>query len=229
MLMNNLDPEVTERPEEPVVDGDLRRAGEHTPPCAEEAGLVSNPRAVLQGLMSRLERDLRLCVKTLASFGDLTEGTAEHPRRESVFLVHGRNVGQRETVARFVERLGPEVVLLDEKAGESRTVIESFERHASEVGYAVALLTGDDVGGLRGTDVERQRSRARQNVIFELGFFIGSLGRGRVCLLYEDGVEIPSDSNGMLYVKLDDQGAWRLSLARELKTAGLEVDLNRAI
>ena len=72
------------------------------------------------------------------------------------------------------------------------------------------------------------QGRARQNVVFELGFFIGALGRSRVAVLYEDGVELPSDMNGILYTILDAQGAWRIGLGRELRAAGFAVDLNRA-
>jgi predicted nucleotide-binding protein len=65
-------------------------------------------------------------------------------------------------------------------------------------------------------------------VIFELRYFIGRLGRRRVCALYERGVEIPSDYSGILYTELDENGAWRLQLAKELKAADLPVDINLA-
>lgn len=76
---------------------------------------------------------------------------------------------------------------------------------------------------------EEQRPRARQNVVFELGYFIGRLGRNRVCALYREGVEIPSDYSGVLYIKLDEAGGWRLALAKEMKAAELPVDMNRAL
>jgi len=65
--------------------------------------------------------------------------------------------------------------------------------------------------------------------MLELGFFLGRLGRKRVCALYQEGVEIPSDYSGVLFVPLDARGAWRLGLARELKAAGLDIDLNKAV
>jgi predicted nucleotide-binding protein len=74
-----------------------------------------------------------------------------------------------------------------------------------------------------------QKLRARQNVILELGFFLGKLGRKRVCALYQHNVEIPSDYAGVLFVPIDSGGAWRLPLARELKAAGLDIDMNRAV
>jgi predicted nucleotide-binding protein len=93
----------------------------------------------------------------------------------------------------------------------------------------VILLTGDDRGGMWKASYEEQKPRARQNVILELGFFLGKLGRERVCALYQPGVEIPSDYSGVLFVSLDAGGAWRLALARELKAAGLDIDMNKAV
>jgi predicted nucleotide-binding protein len=85
------------------------------------------------------------------------------------------------------------------------------------------LLTGDDEARQRGAEQEL-RLRARQNVILELGFFVGALGRQRVVLLYEEGVELPSDISGVLYLPLDEAGAWKTRLAREMLEAGVRVD-----
>jgi predicted nucleotide-binding protein len=97
------------------------------------------------------------------------------------------------------------------------------------VHFAVVLLTADDRGGTMKTAYDAQKPRARQNVILELGFFLGKLGRKRVCAIYQEGVEIPSDYSGVVFVPLDADGAWRMKLTRELKAAGLEVDMNRAV
>jgi len=145
--------------------------------------------------------------------------------RDSVFLVHGRSQGHKETVARFLEQVGTSVVVLHEVANEGRTIIEKFELHA-DVSYAVVIMSGDDLGGV---EVAGLTKRARQNVLLELGFFIAKLGRGRLSVLYEQGVELPSDMAGVLYILLDEAGAWKLQLARELRTALLRVDLNKAL
>lgn len=140
-----------------------------------------------------------------------------------IFLVHGRNKGIREEVARFLEKVGEHgVVILDEQASRGRTLIEKFEKHAGNAKYAVVLLTGDDESSAKG---EAQRPRARQNVVFELGFFFGKLGREHVTVLYEADVEKPSDVDGLVYVSLSDD--WRRLLVRELRDAGLDFDLNR--
>ena len=143
----------------------------------------------------------------------------------TVFVVHGRNEGIKETVARFLENLELEVVILHEKPNQGQTLIEKFEVH-SNVGFAVVLLTPDDSGG-PASEPNNFRPRARQNVILELGFFIGKLGRERVCPIIVEGVETPSDIHGVVYVPYDPNGAWRLTLAKEIRAAGIEVDLNR--
>ncbi len=143
----------------------------------------------------------------------------------NVFLVHGRNDAVRESVARFLERLELQPVILHEQPNKGRTIIEKFEAH-SDVGFAVVLLTADDMGTLASED--HLRPRARQNVILELGYFIGKLGRARVCAVYVEGVELPSDIHGILYVPYDNSNGWRLKLANEIRAAGIAVDLNRA-
>lgn len=146
-----------------------------------------------------------------------------------VFLVHGHDEKVRETVARFLEKLRLTPVILHEQPNKGRTIIEKFIDY-SDVAFAVVLLTADDRGAASSDATEKTlRARARQNVILELGFFLGKLGRERVCSLYEDGVEIPSDYQGVLFVKLDQEGAWRFRLAKELKEGGLPVDLNDVI
>jgi predicted nucleotide-binding protein len=118
-----------------------------------------------------------------------------------------------------------EAIILHEQPDAGRTIIEKFEDCASQVGFAVVLLTPDDVGASK--TVGNQSARARQNVIFELGYFTGKLGRGRSCLLRKGDVEVPSDLFGVIYTDLDDSDGWKLKLAREMKAAGLQFDANK--
>jgi len=145
-----------------------------------------------------------------------------------VFLVHGHDEAVIHETARFLGKLMLDVKILREQPNSGRTIIEKFIDH-SDVAYAVVLLTGDDRGGKANDKFEDQKLRARQNVILELGFFLGKLERKRVCVLYQDGVDIPSDYNGVLFIPLDKNGAWRFQLARELKVAGLNIDMNNAV
>jgi predicted nucleotide-binding protein len=119
------------------------------------------------------------------------------------------------------------VIILHEQPNSGRTIIEKFEDYATRAGFAVVLLTGDDQGGSIGSG--KTEPRARQNVVFEMRFFIGALGRARVAVLYDKGVELPSDMSGVLYTERDAGGGWRMDLAREMDAAGLAVDLNRVL
>ncbi len=150
----------------------------------------------------------------------------ERQLKRRIFIVHGHDNALRETVARFIDRLQFHAIILDEQPASGLTIIEKFERY-SNVSFVVVLLTPDDRGGpFEGT--QAQKPRARQNVIFELGYFLGKLGRRKVCALYVDEVELPSDFKGVEYLPVTATNAWKLSLARAMKQAGLEVDLNRA-
>ena len=143
-----------------------------------------------------------------------------------IFIVHGRDEGAKNMVARFLEKLDLKPVILAEMPGEGCTIIEKFEQYA-QVGYAIVLLTPDDAGSLEG-DENDLKPRARQNVIFELGFFIGHLGRKHVCALTKGDVEIPSDYAGIEYIPFNDPDGWQLKLMKELKSGGFEIDANRA-
>jgi predicted nucleotide-binding protein len=149
-------------------------------------------------------------------------------RTNKVFVVHGHDDAVRESVARFLERLDLEAVILHEQATGGRTIIEKLEYYA-DVDFATVLLTPDDIGGVKTTEADKLQPRARQNVILELGFFVGKLGRNKVCALHIGPIELPTDYLGVCYVRLDDGGGWRLQLAKELREAGFNVDLNLAL
>lgn len=142
-----------------------------------------------------------------------------------VFIVHGHDDGTKEAVARFIQKLGLQPTILSERPNEGKTIIEKFESSTEDVGYAVVLLTPDDIGYPMNKP-EEKRPRARQNVILELGYFVAKLGRSRVCALYKGDVEIPSDYLGVLYLPLDSN--WRILLAQEIKQVIKDIDLNKA-
>ena len=155
-----------------------------------------------------------------------TQPTGHHPEvSRRVFVVHGHDEEAKQSAARCLEKLELEAIILHEQPNQGRTIIEKFEDYA-DVGFAVVLLTPDDMGAAR-DDIDNLRPRARQNVVFELGFFVGRLGRQQVCVLYKGDVEILSDFAGVLRVPMDPGDAWRFALGREIKAAGLDVDLNK--
>ncbi|MEJ8644117.1 nucleotide-binding protein [Streptomyces sp. MS1.HAVA.3] len=154
------------------------------------------------------------------------EGASDHASAsgQKIFLVHGHARDLRNEVHLTVARLtGKEVVVLHDQANPGLTLLEKFLSHADSAAHAVIILTGDDL-------VERGDSavrRGRQNVIFELGFFFGRLGRSHVSILIDQGVERPSDIEGLVYISIDGAGMWKNDLARELDSAGIKVDYSR--
>lgn len=156
-----------------------------------------------------------------ASNADAEEGAAA-----TIFVVHGRIDAPRLEVELLIHRatsMAP--VVLAAQPNQGATIIEKLEAHLSPSAssFAVILMTGDDIGRLD-EDGEVDRPRARQNVVLELGFAMGVLGRRRVAILHEDGVELPSDIKGVAYYPLDPAGAWKASLLGELRAAGVQVD-----
>jgi Predicted nucleotide-binding protein containing TIR-like domain len=108
--------------------------------------------------------------------------TAQLPKQNSVFLVHGHDEGAKHGVARFLEQLGVQPVILQEQINRGMTVIEKFEDFASRAGFAVVLMTPDDFGYPVAKE-EEKKHRPRQNVVLELGFSPQSSGaRRRLCL-----------------------------------------------
>lgn len=147
-------------------------------------------------------------------------------RGAKVFLVHGHDGDAKLQVAELIEKItGERPVILHEQVDSGQTIIEKFEGHASQIGFAVVLLTADDVGSAR--RAATLNPRARQNVVLEFGFFLGKLGRSRVVALHEEGIELPSDLSGVLYKPL--AGNWHTELARELRAAGINIDLEKLI
>ena len=146
--------------------------------------------------------------------------------KRKVFLVHGPSE-RRHEVLRLLEKGDLDVISLQEQVGRGRTIIEQLEHH-SDVGYAVVLATGDDVGRRASDSPEKDQPRARQNVILELGWFMARLKRDRVVLLYEPGVELPSDYTAVIYISLA-AGDWQRSLARDLQDAGMDVNFNKML
>jgi len=154
--------------------------------------------------------------------------TSPEPARlpsRKVFIVHGHEGEPREAVAGFLRKIDFTPVILHEQSNLGRTIVEKFEAHA-DVDFAVVLLTPDDVGGPKDG---AQQPRARQNVILELGYFIGKLGRQNVCAIKLGDLEIPSDIIGVVWTPFDAHGAWKTALAKELKDAGHEIDWNKVM
>ena len=150
---------------------------------------------------------------------------ADAVKNKKVFIVHGHDDLLKESVARLVEKIGLEAVILHEQANEGLTIIQKLEKQA-DVGYAIILYTPCDEGRKKGS--RNSKPRARQNVVFEHGLFMGKLGARRVCALRKSEVEMPSDAQGILYIEVKEgSNDWMYQVTKELKKAGYDVDLNK--
>ena len=151
--------------------------------------------------------------------------TTQPMNTHKVFIVHGHDHGIKETVARYLSKLDLEPIILHEQPNQGRTIIEKFE-HYADVPCAIVILSPDDLVQSKNVPAVEEH-RSRQNVIFELGFFVGRLGRKHTFALVQKGVTRPSDIDGVLYISLEDD-TWKLKLVAELKAAGMDVDANKA-
>lgn len=147
----------------------------------------------------------------------------ERKNSNKIFIVHGRDNEAKLEVARFLEKLNLKPIILHEQASEGKTIIEKIESY-TDVGYAIVLYTPCDIGGLKGTNNEELKDRARQNVVFEHGYLIGKIGRNKVSALIKGNIETPNDISGVVYINMS--GSWEIDLAKELKSAGYKIDFN---
>lgn len=145
--------------------------------------------------------------------------------KEEVFIVHGHDELALTKTARFIEKLGLKSIILHEQSTSGKTIIEKIEEY-SNVGFGIVLYTPCDVGAVK-SKKEKLNNRARQNVIFEHGYLIGKIGRKNVCALVKGEIELPNDISGVVYVKMDEDDAWNLRVAKELKSSGYVIDMNK--
>lgn len=200
--------------------------------------LGGRPQNKIVELQEKLQNKVKNLNQLVAKVDLMKSQISEHPTAsasetisapndtKNVFIVHGHNNEIKVNVARTLEKLGLNPIILHEQPNAGKTIIEKFETH-SDVGFAIILLTDDDLGKAKAD--ENSNPRARQNVILEMGYFIGKLGRDRVCPLYTNGVELPSDLYGLLYTEIDNGESWKIKIAKELKAAGYEIDVNKII
>lgn len=183
-------------------------------------------------MQSDIERsDLFKCVEASdLNFGKKNPTNTEVLTNE-IFIVHGHSEEMKQVVARTVTRLGLKPIILHEQANGGKTIIDKFESNAQNIRFAIILLSADDkaasVKDLDGVDDSELRNRlekrARQNVVFEMGYFVGKLGRSSMFFLLQEGVSKPGDLDGIVYTVYDVSGAWKFQLVKELKCAGYDV------
>lgn len=176
-------------------------------------------------------RDLETTKKEFERYIDDFEDISETNSTEKksfannrVFIVHGHDGELKEKVARRLEQQGIEAIILSEKANRGRTIIEKIEAY-SDVHVAIALFTQDDFGVAK-EEKGNEKYRARQNVVFEAGYFMGYLGRENTIIVVDENVEIPGDLSGMVHTTKDN---WEFEMLKELNAAGMKIDMNKLL
>lgn len=154
---------------------------------------------------------------------DTENSNANIENYNKVFIVHGRDNEAKLEVARYLEKLKLNPIILHEQASEGKTIIEKIEEY-TDVRYAVVLYTPCDIGALKGSSSEELKDRARQNVVFEHGYIMGKIGRNKVAALVKGNIETPNDISGVVYISMNNN--WQIDLAKELRAAGYEIDFN---
>ncbi|MCB2089806.1 MAG: nucleotide-binding protein [Alphaproteobacteria bacterium] len=149
--------------------------------------------------------------------------TIQRKSSRKVFIVHGHDNDTKTTIARFLEKMELEPIILHEQASRGKTIIEKIEQFA-EVDFGVIIYTPCDEG--KSKKETELKDRARQNVVFEHGYLIGKLGRGNICALLKGEVERPGDIDGVIYIPMDNDN-WKLDLLKEMRAAGLDIDFNK--
>lgn len=189
-------------------------------PVQSKKNLIGYKLAELKSLLAKAE--LIKSEKVNAPTGTVT---LKPVSKSEVFIVHGHDDLAKTKTARFIEKLGLKPIILHEQTSSGKTIIEKIEEY-SNVGFGIVLYTPCDKGCKSGEE-SNLLNRARQNVVFEHGYLIGKIGRQNVCALVKDEVEVPNDISGVVYVKMDADESWHLKVAKELRSSGYEIDLNR--
>jgi len=189
--------------------------------------------SLLQTVKKDLEFDTEDVISDVEDGSKKEDAALVHPQSNKIFIVHGHDDSMKNDVARVITTLGFEPVILHEQPDEGMTVIEKFEKYSMECAYAIVLLSPDDIGQQKDVDPSDGKYRARQNVILELGFFVGKIGRKRVLALLKNdstgNLEVPSDLAGLVHTLYESSGGWKIKLGQGLKSCGYEVDFNRII
>ncbi|WP_423708844.1 TIR domain-containing protein [Undibacterium sp. WLX3042] len=178
----------------------------------------------IDSIIERLEL-IPLRNATITETVPISEPQRTLAKTKKVFVVHGHDEIAKTNLEVFLHEIGLEPVVLHRQADEGLTIIEKFEKH-SDVGYAFILLTPDEVSYVKadeqkGDDARQKEYRARPNVIFEFGYFVGKLGRSRVCCLYTGDVSLPSDVSGMIYKEFKNSiEEVAYSIIKDLKASG---------
>ena len=189
----------------------------------EREDIVSDEDKYTTDITGRIVKECRSLLQGATSKSETP--TVTKPKvpmdKSKVFIVHGHDNAAKEAVARFIEKIGLEAIILHEQASVGNTIIEKIEAN-SNVGFGIVLYTPCDLGASQ-EKKDQLKPRARQNVIFEHGYLIGKIGRKNVSALVKGDVETPNDISGVVYIKMDEADSWKYAVGKEMKACGYDV------
>lgn len=174
----------------------------------------------LQGLFSQSNNTTAHSSPNLSAQTTNVDNPLHSMKKQRVFVVHGHDDTLRLEVELFIRKVGLEPIILMDQASSGDTIIEKIER-CGDADFAVVLYTPCDLG--KHKDALELKGRARQNVVFEHGYFIARLGRRKLSAIVKQGVEIQNDIQGVVYISADN---WQSQLLKEFRGANLTFDAN---
>ena len=177
--------------------------------------------------VEEVKRVLGLSVQINSNNNEVSQQTL--PKRKKVFVVYGHDSGARTQLEAMLRRWDLDPLILDQLPSEGATIIEKLERYTQDVNFAVVLATPDDIG-YRVNHEDELASRARQNVVLELGMMLAKLGRKNVAILMkqQDKMERPSDIQGLIYIPFKDSDTdGAVLLAKEMSAQGYTIDIGK--
>ena len=197
-------------------------------PLHEELGKLAQKRNQMESSINKIVGILKSVLTDEVFWAKSNNEQGILGMSKKVFIVHGHDETAKITVARVLEKAGFEPIILHEQANLGKTIIEKLDYY-TDVDFAIVLYTECDLGRAKEETVDKERYRARQNVVYEHGYLIGKIGREKVFALVKGDVETPGDISGVVYTPMDGAGAWKMDLARDMKAVGLPIDMNDLI
>lgn len=197
-------------------------------PLHDNLGRLSQNRNQMKSSIDKIVGIMKSILADEVFWNKINSKEEKVDMNNKVFIVHGHDEAAKNTVARVLEKVGFDPIILHEQANCGKTIIEKLAYY-TDVAYAIILYTECDLGRAKEDDVADERYRARQNVVYEHGYLIGKIGREKVFALVKGDVETPGDISGVVYTPMDAAGAWKLDLARDMKAVGLSIDMNNLI
>lgn len=146
-----------------------------------------------------------------------------------IFVVSGSDVEMKKAINEALTKLRLVPLILCEEPSQGRKIVERFDDYA-DVSFAIVLLSPDDFVYSKNEPPGKRKLKSRQDVVFDLGFLLGKLGKDNVLVFFREyeGFEIP-DFEGIKLAAFDNRGSWKLSLIRELSKSGFQLDSDRIL